>query len=696
MAKNYKKRTTEEIRQETNELTNQALESVENFTKSPESMKELMDFMSKFPERSFRNQVLIQKQFPGAQACLGRAALKTHNIFIKKGEKGNKIFVRKTVKGFYDKNRGFVREAYATKEDRSRIEKGEIKIERKPYYSIEKVFDVSQTQLKPEDYPKVFPNRVFDFNLDEKGQSELKQGISAVAKEMGIEIKDMREGNLYRGELGSAKGAYVHDPITGQEEIVLNSRNTGTHNLSTSIHELAHAKLHKQSDLPLPIKELQAEMTSYVVNKHFGMDTSEKSIPYIAGWTNNGAALNTLEPAERGKILNDVSRAANQFVQTISAEINQQREIELEINSEQNEIAQEKKEERAEDKPDKDKMTTEFVDLAIKVAHSHEVGNEGRTTEVISNIVNDFKKLHEFYQEHSDQIHNNDVTIPIAEKINSVSNIEENRQILVASKGISEHCNYPPLNENILWNESMLNGSDHNRNFLNQSVEMIDSFKEWEKVQTLSAAEKVSDQFKQLNDYYKANQDSIKYDHMNGPIIDKFSTVFDWKDTSDVLNSISQASHKFNTEYIRRRLENHSLESKQPSEHRQEQAPNTDSPVSEKTAQPSVNDQQTSKEKESVEEIPLDGTAWINRNTGKVSHADTGRCLPLKDGKYTKTQDQVQLSGKVFNKEISTSLTKDHFFSGYPFRFPKEQINQIQDERKNLVAAEQQKQMERA
>ncbi|PQG01880.1 hypothetical protein CUS60_04230 [Enterococcus faecium] len=69
----------------------------------------------------------------------------------------------------------------------------------------------------------------------------------------------------------------------------------------------------------------------YIVCKHFGMDTSEKAIPYIATWTKNGQTLDDKEAAERGKIMNDVSRVANEFIQTISNEINQYREREPEI-----------------------------------------------------------------------------------------------------------------------------------------------------------------------------------------------------------------------------------------------------------------------------------------------------------------------------------------------------------------------------
>ncbi len=51
------------------------------------------------------------------------------------------------------------------------------------------MFDITQTQLKPEDYPKIFLNRVFDFQLDQTGHTELQVGIQAVAKNIGIQIE---------------------------------------------------------------------------------------------------------------------------------------------------------------------------------------------------------------------------------------------------------------------------------------------------------------------------------------------------------------------------------------------------------------------------------------------------------------------------------------------------------------------------
>ena len=71
--------------------------------------------------------------------------------------------------------------------------------------------------------------------------------------------------------------------------------------IGTTIHELAHATLHnfhegkKEVSLSSGRKELEAEMTSYLVSKHFGLDTSEKAIRYMSHWTNQLKDLNDKE-----------------------------------------------------------------------------------------------------------------------------------------------------------------------------------------------------------------------------------------------------------------------------------------------------------------------------------------------------------------------------------------------------------------
>ncbi|GAB2021511.1 hypothetical protein RyT2_05850 [Pseudolactococcus yaeyamensis] len=80
----------------------------------------------------------------------------------------------------------------------------------------------------------------------------------------------------------------------------MNPRNTETDNIATLIHELAHATLHNplteyKEDLSTNRKELEAEMTSYIVSKHFGMDTAEDSIGYMADWSKQLTVLSDEE-----------------------------------------------------------------------------------------------------------------------------------------------------------------------------------------------------------------------------------------------------------------------------------------------------------------------------------------------------------------------------------------------------------------
>lgn len=58
------------------------------------------------------------------------------------------------------------------------------------------------------------------------------------------------------------------------------------------IHEVSHAKLHapeKTEELPQHkqrfVREMEAESVAYVVCRHFGIDTSDYSFGYVAGWS---------------------------------------------------------------------------------------------------------------------------------------------------------------------------------------------------------------------------------------------------------------------------------------------------------------------------------------------------------------------------------------------------------------------------
>lgn len=335
------------------ELSEVAFQKVREYTETPERLEEYLNFMSKFPELSPRNVALIQEQWPGANAVAtynqwqsmgdvlgitsdqvfetrntytnkktGRTREVVHNnLSVKTGEKSHITLFRpmmvemipvldengnqiKNGKG----NPKYKRLSEATPEEKALKKEGKLKSrffhERDSNtglakFATYKVFELSQTTLKPEFYPKAMPNRHYDFNMDHVRTKEVLEGLSDYAKNIGVTIyqDDAKE-------LKSARGAFYSD----EQKILLNPDNTPGEVVATTIHELAHATLHNpkftnsyKEDVSKDRRELEAEMTSYLVSKHFGLDTSEKAIRYMAIWTDNLTSLDDQQLAQSMK-----------------------------------------------------------------------------------------------------------------------------------------------------------------------------------------------------------------------------------------------------------------------------------------------------------------------------------------------------------------------------------------------------------
>ena len=335
------------------ELSEVAFQKVREYTETPERLEEYLNFMSKFPELSPRNVALIQEQWPGANAVAtynqwqsmgevlgitseqvfetrntytnkktGRTREVVHNnLSVKTGEKSHITLFRpmmvemipvldengnqvKNGKG----NPKYKRLSEATPEEKALKKEGKLKSrffhERDSNtglakFATYKVFELSQTTLKPEFYPKAMPNRHYDFNMDHIRTKEVLEGLSDYAKNIGVTIyqDDAKE-------LKSARGAFYSD----EQKILLNPDNTPGEVVATTIHELAHASLHNpklansyKEDVSKDRRELEAEMTSYLVSKHFGLDTSEKAIRYMAIWTDNLTSLDDQQLAQSMK-----------------------------------------------------------------------------------------------------------------------------------------------------------------------------------------------------------------------------------------------------------------------------------------------------------------------------------------------------------------------------------------------------------
>ncbi|PQZ50924.1 hypothetical protein CQZ94_26045 [Bacillus sp. MYb209] len=317
MSKNYKKKyqtkSPEEKKEAVQALTKKMEKSIEGYFRTPGDMKDYLSFMAKFYHYSPSNISLIQSQFEGARAVGSFSFWKEKGFAVKKGEKGIQILVpNRTVAKFKNKEGTWKTVTKANEEEKKQIESKSVEvIPGRLYFAVGHVFDLSQTNAKAEDLPRIFPNRWLEGSVTD--YQSLYKGMEAIAEKNGVKIIEPKQ------ELGVAKGV----SYTLTKEVALNPRNSELQNVKTLLHELAHAKLHTAEthmNYTAPEKEFQAEMTAYAVSSYFGIDTSEYSLGYLASWTQGK------EMKDKTKLLKEVHETSIEFIETIENTLEKEKE----------------------------------------------------------------------------------------------------------------------------------------------------------------------------------------------------------------------------------------------------------------------------------------------------------------------------------------------------------------------------------
>lgn len=319
-----KRKTADDLKKETDQLVKDAMEKIQKHFDKTEDVLELASFMSRFYNYSLKNTALIQSQLPNAQAVAGAKKFKEAGFFIRKGEKAIRVLAPTTYKCFVNEQGRSQSLSKANKQQKEKILKGELKTEDRRSFRSVPVFDISQTTATADDLPKIFPNRPYNFDLTKATNTKLLyQSLENYAVSEGLTIID--DLDTVTPVLGTAKGAYGQG-IDGSKMLFMNPRFTQAEQVPTMIHELAHAKLHSKeskSNYSSSIKEFQAELSAYIVAHHYGIDTKEESIPYIAAWTNNGHAVeDKLAQMEEVKVF------SRQMIEQIDTQLSIQQELE--------------------------------------------------------------------------------------------------------------------------------------------------------------------------------------------------------------------------------------------------------------------------------------------------------------------------------------------------------------------------------
>lgn len=296
------------VKKESQQFINDTLENIKSYVENPHDIMELGKFMSQFYDYSARNQLLIKKQYPFAVGIGSFNFFKEQGLMVRKGEKAIKILAPSSKTFIQDENGELISSSKWSSEQRKAVQEGKINTINKTFYNLVNVFDITQTNAKPEDYPKIFPNRPFNFDFSQvENKNGLHQGLMDYINRQGYTFK-------MRDNLGGVKGVTIHN-INNQVQIELNSSLNIDNQIPTLIHEITHAKLHNiDTDTPTYQKEFEAEFSSFITCHAFGIDTSEKAIPYISKWTEN---LDKMDDAQIQKSLNRVQTVSKELTQFI-------------------------------------------------------------------------------------------------------------------------------------------------------------------------------------------------------------------------------------------------------------------------------------------------------------------------------------------------------------------------------------------
>lgn len=292
----------EKREQQMYEITKKLEEGVKELFTS-ERYTEYLKTMSKFYKYSFHNTVLIALQRPEATLVAGYLAWqKNFHRQVKKGEKGIQIIApsQRKEKELIEKFDPETNELILGPDGQPKTEVVEHVVSD---FQVVRVFDVSQTYGEP---------------LPEIAIPDLTEQVQNFPLFLQA-VKELSPVPIRFGETeGEAKGYYSNK----KKEIVVKADMSESQTIKTLIHEIAHAKLHDREVLEQAgeekdqrTKEIEAESIAYTVCQYFGLDTSDYSFPYIAGWSDN------LKMWELRIFMDTIRRTSGEFIRELEEKI---------------------------------------------------------------------------------------------------------------------------------------------------------------------------------------------------------------------------------------------------------------------------------------------------------------------------------------------------------------------------------------
>ena len=303
--------------QKVKEITDQLEQGIQDLFESEKYMSWLRT-MSKFHDYSLNNTLLIAFQRPDATLVAGYTAWqKQFGRQVQKGEKAIKILAPAPYKEKVEieKLDPVTKTPIYSDDGKTVMEVQEVT---RPAFKVVSVFDVSQTEGR----------EIPSLGVDELSGDvrEYEMFFEALKRSCPVPME-------FENIEGSAKG-YYHQM---EQRIAIREGMSQVQTIKTAIHEMAHQRLHAVDPLDekseiinqtRSSKEVEAESVAYTVCQHYGIETSDYSFAYVAGWSHGK------ETPELKASLNTIRKTANEMITEIDghiAEINKEMEQENKV-----------------------------------------------------------------------------------------------------------------------------------------------------------------------------------------------------------------------------------------------------------------------------------------------------------------------------------------------------------------------------
>ena len=284
------------------EITERLEQGVQELFTS-ERYTEYLKTMAKFHNYSFNNTLLIALQKPDATLVAGyQAWQKKFNRHVLRGEKGIQIISPAPIKEKeeVEKIDPETNEPILKENGQPETEIIEHII---PRFKVATVFDISQTDGEP---------------LPDLGGEDLMGDVPDFDIFMEA-IRNVSPVPIRFAEIEGESHGYYHNV---DKEIVIKDGMTESQTMKTAIHEVTHAMLHDREMLQEQgiekdrlTKEVEAESVAYTVCQHFGLDSSEYSFPYIAGWS-SGKEMKELRAS-----MDIIRKTAGDFIEDMTEQL---------------------------------------------------------------------------------------------------------------------------------------------------------------------------------------------------------------------------------------------------------------------------------------------------------------------------------------------------------------------------------------